>query len=51
MVYRVAKESDMTQWLNNKDWLSISYLKCRELMRMKITHCQSKEQMTINSTV
>ena len=46
-----VRESDMTQWLNNKDWLSISYLKCRELMRMKITHCQSKEQMTINSTV
>ena len=26
MVYRVAKESDMTQWLNNKDWLSIKQL-------------------------
>ena len=41
----------LSGWTTKTGLVSNSYLKCRELMRMKIRHCQSKDQMTVNSTV
>ena len=41
----------LSGWTTETGLVSNSYLKCRQLMRMKIRHCQSKDQMTVNSTV
>ena len=41
----------LSGWITKTGLVLNSYFKCRELIRMKIMHCQSKEQMTINSTV